>query len=117
MHKWGHICPANDSRRGYFRTFSHLRLEMTVKHILLGLLVVSFGTSCAGHGEHDKEQMPLDYVRYPYQAMYPGDDSVTADAIFSGITTFAKLPWVQCLTKDKDVPFDIAFLGAPFVSL
>jgi len=90
---------------------------MTVKHILLGLLVVSFGTSCAGHGEHDKEQMPLDYVRYPYQAMYPGDDSVTADAIFSGITTFAKLPWVQCLTKDKDVPFDIAFLGAPFVSL
>jgi len=42
---------------------------------------------------------------------------VTADAIFSGITTFAKLPWVQCLTKEKDVPFDIAFLGAPFVSL
>jgi len=41
--------------------------------------------------------------------------SVTADAIFSGITTFAKLPWVQCLTKEKDVPFDIAFIGAPFV--
>ena len=41
---------------------------------------------------------------------------VTADAIFSGITTFAKLPWVKCLTKEKDVPFDIAFLGAPFVS-
>ena len=42
---------------------------------------------------------------------------VTADAVFSGITTFAKLPWVQCLTKEKHVPFDIAFLGAPFVSL
>jgi hypothetical protein len=41
---------------------------------------------------------------------------VTADAVFSGITTFAKLPWVQCLTKEKHVPFDIAFLGAPFVS-
>ena len=41
---------------------------------------------------------------------------VTADAVFSGITTFAKLPWVQCLTKEKNVPFDIAFLGAPFVS-
>jgi hypothetical protein len=39
---------------------------------------------------------------------------VTADAIFSGITTFAKLPWVQCLTKDKDERFDIAFIGAPF---
>jgi hypothetical protein len=41
---------------------------------------------------------------------------VTADSIFSGIATFAKLPWVQCLTKEKNVPFDIAFLGAPFVS-
>ena len=40
---------------------------------------------------------------------------VTADSIFSGITTFAKLPWVQCLSKDKDESFDIAFLGAPFV--
>ena len=40
---------------------------------------------------------------------------MTADSIFSGITTFAKLPWVQCLTKDKGEPFDIAFLGAPFV--
>ena len=40
---------------------------------------------------------------------------MTADSIFSGITTFAKLPWVQCLGKDKTVPFDVAFLGAPFV--
>lgn len=59
-------------------------------------------------------QMPLDYVKYPYQAAYPGDNEVTADSIFSGITTFAKLPWVQCLTKGKEHPFDIAFLGAPF---
>jgi hypothetical protein len=41
---------------------------------------------------------------------------VTADAIFSGIVTFARLPWVKCLTKESHVPFDIAFLGAPFVS-
>ena len=40
---------------------------------------------------------------------------VTADSVFSGITTFAKLPWVQCLGKDKEATFDIAFLGAPFV--
>ncbi|KAH9992913.1 agmatinase [Russula vinacea] len=58
--------------------------------------------------------MPLDYVRFPYEGAYPGDDSVTADAVFAGITTFAKLPWVQCLTKERNVPFDIAFLGAPF---
>ena len=40
--------------------------------------------------------------------------SVTADSVFSGITTFAKLPWVQCFGSQKDTRFDIAFLGAPF---
>ncbi|KAI9510160.1 agmatinase [Russula earlei] len=79
------------------------------------LLALSLGTfRVLGHDGHDETQMPLDYVRFPYQAMYPGDNSVTADSIFSGITTFARLPWVQCLTREKDVPFDIAFLGAPF---
>lgn len=90
------------------------------------------------HDGHDHaDQMPLGYVKYPYQAAYPGDNegrstgvvtlisrltksldigTVTADSIFSGITTFAKLPWVQCLTKDKEELFDIAFIGAPFVS-
>ncbi|KAI6001082.1 agmatinase [Pisolithus orientalis] len=66
--------------------------------------------------EHDYEdQMPFNYVKYPYQAAYyPGDNEVTADSVFSGITTFAKLPWVQCLGKDRDATFDIAFIGAPF---
>ncbi|CAA7270500.1 unnamed protein product [Cyclocybe aegerita] len=66
-----------------------------------------------GHGDdahHD--QIPLNYVKYPEPIYRAGE--VTADAIFSGITTFARLPWVQCLTKEKDVPFDIAFIGAPF---
>ena len=88
------------------------------------------------HEGHDDPQMPLDYVRYPYQARYPGDNdgdlrsapsvvvrgltgtlyhTVTADSIFSGITTFAMLPWVQCLGRDKTTAFDIAFIGAPFV--
>jgi agmatinase len=85
-----------------------------------------------GH-DHGQPQMPLGYVKYPYQATYPGDGEgtsfffispyrsyiffpppVTADAIFSGITTFARLPWVQCLTRDKHQLFDIAFIGAPF---
>lgn len=40
---------------------------------------------------------------------------MTADSIFSGITTFAKLPWVKCLGKERTEAFDIAFIGAPFV--
>ncbi|KAI0055883.1 agmatinase [Artomyces pyxidatus] len=70
--------------------------------------------SSFGHDDHDADQIPLDYVRYPYQATYPGDNDVTANSIFSGITTFAKLPWVQCLTKEKSEAFDVAFIGAPF---
>ncbi|EIW75121.1 agmatinase [Coniophora puteana RWD-64-598 SS2] len=67
------------------------------------------------HDGHDEDQIPLGYVRFPYQATYPGDnEAVTADSVFSGITTFAKLPWVQCLGRDRDTAFDIAFLGAPF---
>ena len=91
-------------------------------------IVSAIADNCRQH--HDM-QMPLGYVKYPYQAQYPGDGEgiahftsifllmcvlVTADAVFSGITTFAKLPWVQCLTKEKDELFDIAFIGAPFVS-
>jgi agmatinase len=85
-----------------------------------------------GHPAHD-DQVPLDYVKFPFQPIYrgrngegklpsfswkyrPHPSSVTGDAIFSGITTFAKLPWVQCLTRDREIPFDIAFIGAPFVS-
>jgi hypothetical protein len=48
---------------------------MIFKSKLLPLLVLSLGTSCVAHDGHDKDQMPLDYVRFPYQAAYPGDDS------------------------------------------
>ncbi|KAF7359984.1 Agmatinase [Mycena venus] len=79
------------------------------------LLATSVYTNDHPH-EHE-DQMPLDYVRFPYEAIYHGiNGEVTADSIFSGIATFAKLPWVQCLTRDSHIPFDIAFIGAPFVS-
>jgi len=72
-------------------------------------------SSALAHASHDNvDQMPLDYVKYPYQAVAPGFTEVTAESIFSGITTFAKLPWAQCLTRDKDELYDIAFIGAPF---
>ncbi|KAJ7623575.1 agmatinase [Roridomyces roridus] len=72
-------------------------------------------SALAGHDHDHDEQMPLDFARFPFQPIYRGSNGeVTADAVFSGITTFAKLPWVQCLTREKDIPFDIAFIGAPF---
>lgn len=37
------------------------------------------------------------------------------DQTYAGLTTFANLPWVHCLSPDTRVPrYDIAFLGAPF---
>lgn len=39
----------------------------------------------------------------------PGDGETTADAIFSGIGTFAHLPFVSCFKSNET--FDIAFLG------
>ncbi|EJD41500.1 agmatinase [Auricularia subglabra TFB-10046 SS5] len=83
--------------------------------IMLSPLLVVLASSAfvCGH-ESDGDQIPMGYVKYPWQAAYPGDNTVTADSIFSGITTFARLPWVQCLGKDSQEDFDIAFIGAPF---
>ncbi|KZV85393.1 Arginase/deacetylase [Exidia glandulosa HHB12029] len=83
--------------------------------MLLSLVLLAVSFAAAAAHEHDTlEQIPVGYVKYPWQATYPGDNEVTADSIFSGITTFARLPWVQCLGKDADEAFDIAFIGAPF---
>ncbi|KAJ7230535.1 agmatinase [Mycena pura] len=78
--------------------------------------LILLATLASAHDHHELEdQMPLDYVRFPFEPIYRGrNGEVTADAIFSGITTFAKLPWVQCLTRESHIPFDIAFIGAPF---
>ncbi|KAF9497824.1 agmatinase [Pleurotus eryngii] len=79
-------------------------------------LLASLLSVVLAHDGHVHEtQIPLDYVKFPLEGAYhTRTGEVTADAIFAGITTFAKLPYVQCLTRDRDVPFDIAFIGAPF---
>ncbi|ORY75310.1 agmatinase [Leucosporidium creatinivorum] len=81
-----------------------------------------------GHS-HGQEQIPLGYVKFPTQfsepifykngqghekgAFIPGDGEPQAEAIFSGIGTFAHLPYAECFKKDSE-SFDIAFLGLPF---
>ncbi|THH07518.1 hypothetical protein EW145_g3326 [Phellinidium pouzarii] len=65
------------------------------------------------HKAQSEIQVPLENVENQYTA-YRGEDTVTSYSIFSGITTFARLPWVQCLGMQEGVQFDIAFLGAPF---
>ncbi|KAK3172294.1 hypothetical protein OEA41_005615 [Lepraria neglecta] len=43
----------------------------------------------------------------------PGDGGTQADSVFSGISTFGRLPYWPCLASE-DEKYDIAFLGAPF---
>ena len=40
----------------------------------LSMLTAALLVLAHEHDEHDL-QMPLDYVRFPYQAAYPGDDT------------------------------------------
>ncbi|KAM3419385.1 hypothetical protein BST61_g5314 [Cercospora zeina] len=45
----------------------------------------------------------------------PGLSEDISLAKFAGLTTFANLPYVHCLSSDEEVdPYDIAILGAPF---
>lgn len=53
----------------------------------------------------------------PHQSLWynrlPGDGGTQADSVFSGISTFGRLPYQNCL-ENSDASYDIAFIGAPF---
>lgn len=34
-----------------------------------------------------------------------------ADSVFSGISTFGRLPYAQCLSPQSNAKYDIAFIG------
>ncbi|MCJ1399929.1 hypothetical protein MMC11_003132 [Xylographa trunciseda] len=65
---------------------------------------------------------PVDAV-YPYLSSLRVDGSlddvdIVTGSQFSGLTTFAHLPYVNCFVDNDDAQkYDIAFLGAPFDTL
>ncbi|KAK3675000.1 hypothetical protein LTR78_004933 [Recurvomyces mirabilis] len=71
-------------------------------------------TGVSAHGSHSENQEPL---AGPHKSLWyntlPGDGGTQADSVFSGISTFGRLPYHPCLASD-DVKYDIAFIGAPF---
>ena len=101
-----------------------MRLYMLRLAVLLASLFLSVGYVVANDRDSCGVPTPLDYKRSPYQAVYFSHDkgtlptqvqdrhinycaAVNAESVFSGINTFARLPWVQCLGKDKESAFDI----------
>ncbi|BCS19355.1 agmatinase [Aspergillus puulaauensis] len=71
----------------------------------------AFSAVASAHGNH---QTPL---TGPLQKLWyntlPGDGGTQADSVFSGISTFGRLPYFPCLASEEE-KFDIAFIGAPF---
>ncbi|KAK4092719.1 hypothetical protein Purlil1_2644 [Purpureocillium lilacinum] len=81
---------------------------------------VLFALACAGtavaHAGHEQKSLSGPHQSLWYNTL-PGDGGtqshVKADSVFSGISTFGRLPYQPCL-RSQDVKYDIAFLGAPF---
>lgn len=52
----------------------------------------------------------LRYTQFRYSREKVGVNRTQADSVFSGISTFGRLPYYPCLASD-DVKYDIAFIG------
>ncbi|KEZ43975.1 D-arginase [Scedosporium apiospermum] len=70
-------------------------------------------TTVFAHVGHDQTPMIAGPLQGLWYNSLPGDGGTQADSVFSGIATFARLPYFPCLSSDTE-RFDIAFLGAPF---
>jgi agmatinase len=61
---------------------------------------------------------PISAIHSPQQYLSPFKDDPAAlleGADFHGLSTFANLPYVKCMSPDEEVEkYDIAILGAPF---
>ncbi|KAF2130959.1 Arginase/deacetylase [Dothidotthia symphoricarpi CBS 119687] len=79
----------------------------------LSPVVLGFAAAVSAHGDHNKDQDPIGPHEGLWYNTLPGDGGTQADSIFSGISTFGRLPYYPCLSSNK-VKFDIAFIGAPF---
>ncbi|OTA95103.1 hypothetical protein M434DRAFT_20495 [Hypoxylon sp. CO27-5] len=81
--------------------------------MLATLFTLGYVAYATAHATHDDQEVPSG----PHQALWynvlPGDGGTQADSVFSGISTFGRLPYQPCLNHE-DVNYDLAFIGAPF---
>ncbi|KAH8841741.1 hypothetical protein MCOR27_006810 [Pyricularia oryzae] len=87
-------------------------LSVGVTMVHASLLALGWAALASAHDTQKQVPLagPLESVWYN---TLPGDGGTQADSVFSGITTFGRLPYAPCL-KDSSVNYDIAFIGAPF---
>ncbi|KAL8628541.1 hypothetical protein Q9189_005774 [Teloschistes chrysophthalmus] len=79
------------------------------------IYVLSLAASVLAHEQHHDQtpiQGPHEGLWYkPYENRIPGDGGTQADSVFSGISTFGRLPYFPCLASDQE-KYDIAFIGS-----
>ncbi|XXH05288.1 hypothetical protein Hte_011713 [Hypoxylon texense] len=76
------------------------------------VLALSWASTVIAHAGHDQKPISGPHQSLWYQTL-PGDGGKQADSVFSGISTFGRLPYRPCLDH-SDIQYDIAFIGAPF---
>ncbi|CAF9930963.1 hypothetical protein IMSHALPRED_008327 [Imshaugia aleurites] len=83
--------------------------------LLNTLCFIACAALATAHANHDQKPIagPHKSLWYNTRRPIPGDGGTQADSVFSGISTFGRLPYWPCLTDDSE-KYDIAFLGAPF---
>ncbi|GFF26415.1 LOW QUALITY PROTEIN: putative agmatinase 1 [Aspergillus udagawae] len=63
----------------------------------------------SAHSDHRQQA-----IAGPHQSLWyntiPGDGGTQADSVFSGISTFGRLPYFPCLSSEAE-KYDIAFIG------
>ena len=75
------------------------------------VLALCFAALAAAHGNHQDDQTPIGPLQALWYNALPGDGGKQADSVFSGISTFGRLPYLPCLAS-KDINYDIAFIGS-----
>ncbi|KAF2233228.1 Arginase/deacetylase [Viridothelium virens] len=80
--------------------------------MLKAFLLCACGAIAAAHSSHEQEPIEGPHKSLWYNTL-PGDGGTQADSVFSGISTFGRITYHPCLSKE-DVDYDIAFIGAPF---
>ncbi|KAI9774353.1 MAG: hypothetical protein M1840_004247 [Geoglossum simile] len=73
-------------------------------------VVAGLAAGAVAHAGHDHEQEPIGPHKGLWYNTLPGDGGTQADSVFSGISTFGRLPYFPCLASDQE-KYDIAFIG------
>ncbi|KAI1327265.1 Arginase/deacetylase [Xylariaceae sp. FL0255] len=80
---------------------------------MLRKLILCYFSYAAAHSLQNDQKIVTGPLPSVWYNSLPGDGGTQADSVFSGISTFGRLPYLPCLSSNE-VSYDLAFIGAPF---